>query len=326
MTPSQVLFDGEAPRSLPVCDHYCGTEPRMKKALALQKELGPSFDITFDCEDGAPIGEEDQHAQLVAKLINSEDNHFNRVGVRVHDPKSIFFTQDIDTLISQCGKKLAYITIPKVDTAQQLSHLIDQINSKTEQYAIGHTIPIHVLIETHGALHDVFKIAALAQVECLSFGLMDFVSAHYGAIPASAMDDDQFDHPLVVRAMMEISAACHAYGKIPSHNVCTNIHDATVIKEDSLAAKNLLGYTRKWSIHPNQVPIIVEVFSPADEEVNESVQILKLAASAKWGPIQFEGKLHDRASFRYYWMILQRAKTLGKDFPELKDYDWFTPC
>ena len=74
--PAQALFDGKVPKTLPVCDHYCGTEVRMKKAMALQSEMGPCFDITFDCEDGAPVGSEEAHAHLVADLIKHPSNAF----------------------------------------------------------------------------------------------------------------------------------------------------------------------------------------------------------------------------------------------------------
>ena len=72
MHPSEVLFQGEAiPVQLPVCDHYAGSEKLMRKSLALQQELGPVFDITFDCEDGAAVGQEREHAELCAQLVNS---------------------------------------------------------------------------------------------------------------------------------------------------------------------------------------------------------------------------------------------------------------
>ena len=102
MQASQVLFQGEAlPRALPVCDHYAGTEVRMRKALALQAELGPVFDITFDCEDGAPVGKEAEHAQLVAEILLSSDNRFNRVGVRIHDASHPCWKADVATLIDR---------------------------------------------------------------------------------------------------------------------------------------------------------------------------------------------------------------------------------
>ena len=316
MQPSQVLFQGEAlPRALPVCDHYAGTEVRMRKALALQAELGPVFDITFDCEDGAPVGKEAEHAQLVADILLSPDNRFNRVGVRIHDPSHPCWKADIASLITQAGKKIAFVMIPKVVSATQTQSIIDEINHVAKTANIGRVIPIQVLIETHGALHEVYEIAALEQVESLSFGLMDFVSAHHGAIPGNAMDRGQFDHPLVARAMLEISAACHAHGKVPSHNVCTNINDVAIIESDTLRAKNEFGFTRKWSIHPNQIPVIVKTLSPSPNEIDEACSILLAAQEAQWGPIQHEGKLHDRASYRYFWTILQKAHLTGHAIP-----------
>ncbi len=316
MRPSQVLFQGEAlPRALPVCDHYAGTEVRMRKALALQSELGPIFDITFDCEDGAPIGQEAEHAQLVASLLNSPENRFKRVGVRIHDPSHPSWKSDVATLVGQAGAEIAFVMIPKVTSAEQTQMIIDEINHVARSAQIGRVIPIQVLIETHGALQDVQAIAALEQVESLSFGLMDFVSAHHGAIPGNAMDRGQFDHPLVARAMLEISAACHAHGKVPSHNVCTNIQDAELIESDTLRAKNEFGYTRKWSIHPNQIPVIVKAMSPSSSEVETAATILLAAQDAQWGPIQHAGKLHDRASYRYYWTVLQKAHLTGQHIP-----------
>ena len=320
--PAQALFDGKVPKTLPVCDHYCGTEVRMKKAMALQSEMGPCFDITFDCEDGAPVGSEEAHAHLVANLINHPSNAFDRIGVRVHDPQSPHFDQDLQILIKAAGDRLAYITIPKIESAQDVGALIKKINILAKQHQISQVIPVHALIETHGALAEVFEIASHEQIECLSFGLMDFVSAHYGAIPASAMSSEQFTHPLVTRAMLEISAACHRHAKTPSHNVCTEIKDLSIIDTDCLTAKNFFGYTRKWSIHPNQIPVIVAAFAPKLEQVDEAIQILQTAMDASWGPIQFEGKLHDRASYRYYWMLIQRAKASGRQFMNLTSLTW----
>ena len=287
----------------------------MRKALALQAELGPVFDITFDCEDGAPVGKEAEHAQLVADILLSSDNRFNRVGVRIHDPSHPCWKADVATLIKQAGKKIAFVMIPKVVSATQTQNIIDEINHVAKTANIGRVIPIQVLIETHGALQDVQAIAALEQVESLSFGLMDFVSAHHGAIPGNAMDRGQFDHPLVARAMLEISAACHAHGKVPSHNVCTNINDVAIIESDTLRAKNEFGFTRKWSIHPNQIPVIVKTLSPSPNEIDEACSILLAAQAAQWGPIQHEGKLHDRASYRYFWTILQKAHLTGHAIP-----------
>lgn len=317
MHPSEVLFEGEnKPVLLPVCDHYAGSEKLMRKSLSLQHELGPIFDITFDCEDGAAAGNETAHAQLVASLLNSEENRFGRIGVRVHDADNDYFEKDVAILCRAAARRLAYLVVPKVRGAAQVSQALQVINRHARENG-RINLPVHVLIETHQALAEVRAIAALPQVECLSFGIMDFVSAHYGAIPASAMSSPgQFTHPLVIRAKLEISAACHAHGKIASHNVTTDIRDMSVVKDDAMRARNELGFTRMWSIHPGQIQPIVQAMSPTHQEVEEAAQILQAAVKMNWGPIQHDGKLHDRASYRYYWTVLQRARSGGLSLPD----------
>ena len=318
MHPSEALFQGKRqPVSIPVCDHYAGSEKLMRKSLVLQQELGPVFDITFDCEDGAGAGGEEAHARLIAALIGSDENRFERIGARVHDITSEFFEQDVALICKGAAKRLAYLVIPKVDSAADVGNALAVINRYANK-AGRSNLPVHVLIETHGALADVHAIAALPQIECLSFGIMDFVSAHYGAIPGAAMrTPGQFTHPLVVRAKLEIAAACHAHGKVPSHNVTTEIKDTAVVANDANRATSEFGYTRMWSIHPDQIKPIVKSLSPRSSEVNEASQILTAAQNMQWGPIQHNGKLHDRASYRYYWTILQRAKSSGQPIPEL---------
>jgi citrate lyase subunit beta/citryl-CoA lyase len=317
MHPSEVLFQGQRqPLLLPACDHYAGSEKLMRKSMALQQELGPVFDITFDCEDGAAAGRERAHAELVATLLNDEGNRFNRIGARLHDVTSPHFEQDVEIIVGQAAHKLAYVVLPKVEGVADVLRaqaIVDRVAEKSGRAKL----PLHVLIETHGALHEVFQIAALPQVECLSFGIMDFVSSHYGAVPASAMrSPGQFTHPLIVRAKLEMVAACHAYDKVPSHNVTTEIKDGAVVADDARRAAREFGFTRMWSIHPGQIRAIVDAFTPRVEEVNEAASILVEAMAADWGPIAQNGRLHDRASYRYYWTVLQRAKLAGLALPD----------
>lgn len=316
MHPSEVLFQGNRqPLLLPACDHYAGSEKLMRKSIALQQELGPLFDITLDCEDGASAGNEIEHARLVAALVMSDDNKFNRIGARVHDIASPHFATDVE-IICTAASKLAYIVLPKVHSTKEVTAAIKLINTHASK-AGRKDLPVHVLIETHEALHDAYAIAALPQVQCLSFGIMDFVSSHYGAIPASAMrTPGQFTHPLVVRAKLEVAAACHAHGKVPSHNVTTDIKDAAVAANDAQRAAAEFGFTRMWSIHPDQIKPIIKTFTPRMSEVNDATAILLEAAAVQWGPISQNGRLHDRASYRYYWTVLQRAKLAGLSLPE----------
>ena len=319
--PNDVLFAGEKPFPvLPVVDHYAGSEKLMKKALQLQQELAhnnqPVFDITCDCEDGAHAGAEAEHAEMAAGLISGSDNRFGRVGARIHDITHPHWRQDLEILVYHAGQRLAFLTIPKVRSVDDARTQIDALRSIEAQCRISRPIPVHVLIETHGALKDAWEIAALPGVESLDFGLMDFVSGHHGVIPGSAMKSPgQFDHPLVARAKADIAAAALANGVVPSHNVTTEIKDTTVAADDARRARREFGYLRMWSIHPNQIMPIVEAMRPDFSEVQEATEILEAAQDKDWGPIQHAGRLHDRASYRYYWELLQRAQATGMDIP-----------
>jgi citrate lyase subunit beta/citryl-CoA lyase len=126
----------------------------------------------------------------------------------------------------------------------------------------------------------------------------------------------QFEHPLVARAKCEISAAALANGVVPSHNVTTELKDLELIRNDALRARSEFGYLRMWSIHPNQIVPIFEAMRPDFSEVQNACAILIAAQDSDWGPIQHDGKLHDRASYRYYWELLARAHATGMQLPE----------
>jgi citrate lyase subunit beta/citryl-CoA lyase len=319
--PRDALCDaGEARAALPVCDHYCGVEARMRKSLALQAELGPVFDITLDCEDGAPVGGEAAHAHMAAELAMSAENHFGRVGARVHPVDHASFADDVATLVGRAGERLAYLMVPKPHGLEDFERACAEIDRQSRAHRLSRALPVHVLIETHGALRDVLRIAAHPRVESLSFGLMDFVSAHRGAIPASGMSaEGQFAHPLVLRAKLEIAAACHGFAKTPSHCVVTEFNDSRAIMAAATRASRELGYTRMWSIHPNQIRPIVEAFAPSAAEVEQACEIVVAAWSAHWAPISHRqhgrDTLHDRASYRYYWQVLERAHRTGVPLP-----------
>ncbi len=317
ISPREALFDdGDTAPDIPVVDHYCGVEVRMRKSLALQAELGPLFDITLDCEDGAPIGAEAQHAQMVAEMVLSSDNRFGRVGARAHPVAHPSFMADIETLVGKAGDRLAYLMIPKPRHLADVQQAIAQIEHVSRVSGQGAKLPLHTLIETHGALRDVQAIAELPRIESLSFGLMDFVSAHRGAIPQSGMSvQGQFQHPLVVRAKLEIAAACHTAAKVPSHCVVTEFKDEDALTEAATRASREFGYTRMWSIHPAQIQPIIDAFAPSVAEIDEAIEIIAAAQAAQWAPIRHRDTLHDRASYRYFWQLLERARRTGQPLP-----------
>ena len=305
---------------MPAVDHYAGSEKLMRKAVGLQAELGPIFDITCDCEDGAHAGAEREHAEMAAGIVMSNDNRFGRVAARIHDVTHAHWRQDLEILVSRAGRRLPFLTFPKPRSVDDVKEQLAYLRRVESNVGLEREIPVHVLIETLGALRDAWAIAALPSVESLDFGLMDFVSSHHGAIPGAAMKSPgQFDHPLVARAKCEIANAALANGVIPTHNVTTELKDIEVIRNDARRARNEFGYLRMWSIHPNQIVPIVEAMRPDFSEVCAASEIILAAGAADWGPIRHEGKLHDRASYRYYWELLCRARQTGIELsPEVR--------
>ncbi|HRW70861.1 aldolase/citrate lyase family protein [Ottowia sp.] len=314
--PRDVLIGAQAAASLlPVCDHYSGVLARMTKSLQLQAEMTEEFgtcvfDCTLDCEDGAPVGGEAEHAQLVAELVQGASERA-RVGARVHPVDHPAFENDMATIAGRAGQHLSHIMIPKVESVDDVDRAERALLAA---YPAG--LPLHVLIESPGAVHRAFEIAAHPRVQSLSFGLMDFVSAHAGAIPADGMGAaGQFSHPLVVRAKLEIASAAHAAGKVPSHCVVTEFKDETAMRSAARRAAREFGYTRMWSIHPSQIRPILEAFAPDERQVDEATRLLLAAERAEWAPISFDGSLHDRASYRHFWQVLERAHATGRVLP-----------
>jgi citrate lyase subunit beta/citryl-CoA lyase len=324
--PRDILLGAQARTgTLPVCDHYSGVEARMRKSLALQAQMTEEFgacvfDVTLDCEDGAPVGGEAEHAALVVELALAAGPEA-RVAVRVHPVDHPAFDSDIATIAGRAGQRLVHIMLPKVESPADVERA-----SRALDAAGAGQLPLQGLIESPAAVHRAFDIAAHPRLQSLSFGLMDFVSAHGGAIPADGMGiNGQFTHPLVVRAKLEIASACHAHGKVPSHGVVTEFRDQAAFRAAASRAANEFGYTRMWSIHPDQIRPIVEIFAPSANEIHKASQLLRAAERAEWAPIGFDGKLEDRASYRYYWQVLERAHRTGRQLPDAAR-EWFAPA
>jgi hypothetical protein len=143
----------------------------------------------------------------------------------------------------------------------------------------------------------------------VSFGLMDFVSAHRGAIPQSAMGvQGQFEHPLVVRAKLEIAAACHAEGKVPSHCVVTEFKHTGGAAGGGrrwlrgASATRACGASTRRRSAPSSTPS-----HPAWPRSTRRSRSCRPRRPRTGRPSATTTRLHDRASYRYFWQLLERA-------------------
>lgn len=311
--PERVLFTEQ--RTLPElapCEHYAGSRRYMERALALQTQLGPVFDVTCDCEDGARRGEEAEQVRLILEILLSPTNLFSRVGVRIHDVCSGFWEMELREFLHEAGGVLPYITLPKARGVDDVKRVLGVLQDEASHAGLKTVPRLHVLIETPGALREVWQIAGLGGIESLDFGLMDFVSAHFGAISSENMKSPgQFTHPLLVRAKTEVASAALAHGVVPSHNVTLDIRNPEVAFADAKQARESFGFLRMWSVHPIQIEPIIRAMTPSSSQVERAGRVLLLAQQAGWGPIEVEGELLDRASYRYHWSILKQGRAGG---------------
>jgi citrate lyase subunit beta/citryl-CoA lyase len=219
---------------------------------------------------------------------------------------------DVEVAVPRLGRKLSYVTIPKVRGVDDVRRVGRLVASAAASSGRGEPLPLHVLIETPQAVHEVNEIAAEPQVEALVFGLMDYVSEHGGLIDEEAMQSPaQFDHRLIAQAKVAIVSAAVRHGKVATHNVCVAVDDPVLAYKDARRAQREFGFQRMWSIHPGQIEPLARGLTPPAERIAYAEAVLLAAYEAAWAPIRFEGRLHDRASYRFYWNLLERAALGG---------------
>jgi citrate lyase subunit beta/citryl-CoA lyase len=279
------------------------------------------------------VGAERDHAQMVVALAlqahadarKRASAVLPRIAVRVHPVGHQAFDADVDTIVGGAGKVLCHLMIPKVESVADVERAVAAVDAAARTAGHIDLLPLQVLLESPAAVHRAFDIAAHPRVQSISFGLMDFVSAHGGAIPDSAMgskmdasaaEPGQFSHPLIVRAKLDIASACHAHGKVPSHCVVTEFSDTVAMKAAARKASREFGYTRMWSIHPSQIRPILEALAPSSQDIDRAAEIINAAIRVDWAPISHAGQLHDRASYRYFWQVLERARQTGQRLPD----------
>ncbi|MCB0335676.1 MAG: hypothetical protein KDD62_05200, partial [Bdellovibrionales bacterium] len=132
-----------------------------------------------------------------------------------------------------------------------------------------------------------------------------------------------FQHHLVRRAKERICAAALAFHKTPSHNVSVNFRDTDQVFQDASLAYQQFGFLRMWSIYPTHVAAITRAMTPQTAVLELATQVLLLGQKSEWGPTSYEDRLHDRASYRYYWSILKRTKALGGIIPDAAQRAFF---
>jgi malyl-CoA/(S)-citramalyl-CoA lyase len=292
-----------------------GSNPDM-----FEKALKSGVDFVFlDLEDAVAPDDKLQARKNIIQAINDLDwkGHGITVSVRINGLDTQYMVRDVVDLVEQAGDKIDTILIPKVGVYSDVYMVEAMLNQLEMQQGLKNRIGIEALIETAlgmANVEDIAKQGALGgRLEALHFGVADYAASNRartvnigGLNPDYPGDQWHF-------AISRMTVACRAYGLRPIDGPFGDFKDPEGFK---LAAKRAaaLGCEGKWAIHPSQVALANEVFTPPAAEVEKAKRILvalQEAAAQGKGAAALDGRLIDAASERMANNVVRSAEAIA---------------
>jgi citrate lyase subunit beta/citryl-CoA lyase len=292
-----------------------GSSPEM-----FEKALKSGVDFIFlDLEDAVAPDDKLQARKNVIAAINDLDwkGHGITVSVRINGLDTQYMVRDVVDLVEQAGSKIDTILIPKVGVYSDV-YMVEAMLSQLEtQQGLKNKIGIEALIETAlgmANVEDIAKQGALGgRLEALHFGVADYAASNRartvnigGLNPDYPGDQWHF-------ALSRMTVACRAYGLRPIDGPFGDIKDPEGYIAGARRAA-ALGCEGKWAIHPSQIALANEVFTPPEAEVNKAKRILealKEAAAQGKGAAALDGRLIDAASERMANNVVRAAEAIA---------------
>jgi citrate lyase subunit beta/citryl-CoA lyase len=280
------------------------------------KAAASDVDYVFlDLEDAVAPGDKEQARRNVIEGLRDIDwrGLGKTISVRINGIDTHYMYRDVVDVVEQAGEHLDTILIPKVGVAADV-YMVDAMVSQIEE-AMGLTNPIgiEVLIETTLGMANVEAIATSSpRLEAMHFGVADYAAScrarttNIGGLNPNYPGDQWHD------GLSRMLVACRAYGLRPIDGPFGDFNDPDGYMGGARRAA-ALGYEGKWAIHPSQIGLANEVFSPPDEEVDRAHRILAAlseAAAEGRGAAQLEGRMIDAASARMAENVVAQAAAI----------------
>lgn len=305
-----------------------GTQDQM-----FEKSAKSDADIIFlDCEDAVAPDDKEKARKNIVQGLNEVDWGQKTMMVRINGLDTHYMYRDVVDIVEACPR-LDMILIPKVGTAQDVyavDMLVTQIEAaKKRTKKIG----FEILIETALGMANVEAIAQSSKRnEAMSFGIADYAAStrartttiggvhpEYGVLTDKddAGNRDFFWGDPWHFALSRMMVACRAYGLRPIDGPFGDIADAEGYKAAARRAA-VLGYEGKWAIHPSQIGLANEVYSPSEAEVTKAHRILEAmekAAKEGKGAVSLDGRLIDIASIRMAEALIKKAAAIKPAVP-----------
>ena len=274
-----------------------GSSPKM-----FEKALNSNADYIFlDLEDAVSPNDKIEARKNVItaiKELNWKDNG-KTISIRINGLDTHYMYRDVIEIIEEVGDKVDTLLIPKVGSASDVYMVDCMLNQIEQNKKFQNTIGLECLIETALGMSNIQSIAtSSSRLEALHFGVADYAaSMRARTVVIGGLNPDypgdQWHHGLSTLVM-----TCRSYGLRAIDGPFGDFND----KEGYLdAAKRAaaIGFEGKWAIHPSQIDLANEVFSPPKEEINKAKRILEelnKAASEGKGAAQLDGRMIDAAS------------------------------
>ena len=295
----------------------------------LEKAPTSGADVVFlDLEDAVAPDDKAQARVNIIEALNTYDWSKCAVSIRMNGLDTHFAYRDLVDIVEACGDKLDTILIPKVGSAADV-YFVATMLSQIEEYKGFKPINIHILIETAMGMANVEEIARACpeRMEAMVFGVADYAASVRarttqigGANPEYGMltDPDESGHRAYHWGdqwhfgISRLVAACRAYGLRPIDGPFGDFGDPEGYRVAARRAA-ALGCEGKWAIHPSQVELANEVFTPTAKEVDRARRILiemdKAAKEGK-GAVSLDGRLIDAASIRMAENVVKQIEQI----------------
>jgi citrate lyase subunit beta/citryl-CoA lyase len=282
------------------------------------KALDSAADYIFlDLEDAVAPGDKEQARLNVIRALQEHDwrGRGKTICVRINGIDTHYMYRDVVDVVEQAGTRLDTILIPKVGVPADV-YLVDALLTQIEQAkGVPHRIGIDVLIETALGMANVEAIAQSSRrLEAMHFGVADYAaSCRARTVVIGGLNPD-YPGDQWHAALSRMIVACRAYGLRPIDGPFGDFKDPDGYR---LAARRgaALGMEGKWAIHPSQIALANEVFSPPPAEVDRAKRILSAlddAAREGKGAAQLDGRMIDAASARMAQNIVQMSEAIAK--------------
>jgi len=285
--------------------------------------------VVMDLEDSVSAGEKDIARKNVIKALQEVDFGSKTVAVRINGLYSHHMYRDVIDIIEQAGERCDVFIIPMVGNAKDV-YMADSLTSQVET-AVGRKkrIGFGLIIEATLGMMNVNEIAgASKRNESLHFGVADYAASTksrttniggpnklYGVLSDKDGDKERdfFWGDPWHYAMARIVVAARANGLRPVDGPFGDISDPDGYRAQC-ARGAALGMDGKWAIHPSQVKIANEIYSPNEAEVHQAKRVLEAmenAAKEGLGAVSLDGKLVDIASIKQAEAIVKKAETIA---------------